>query len=37
MTRNSFEIRKVLQAAIDRTLDDGMPPEESLNIEILLY
>ena len=30
MTRNSVEIRNILKAAINRVLDDGMDPKESL-------
>jgi sn-glycerol 3-phosphate transport system substrate-binding protein len=30
MTRNYVEIRKILKNAIDRTLDEGMSPEDSL-------
>lgn len=29
MTRNYVEIRKILKNAIDRTLDEGMSPEDS--------
>jgi len=32
MTRNYVKIRKVIKAAIDRSLNDGIPPEESLKI-----
>jgi hypothetical protein len=32
MTRNYVEIRKILKNAIDRTLDEGMSPEDSLKI-----
>jgi sn-glycerol 3-phosphate transport system substrate-binding protein len=32
MTRNYVEIRKILENTIDRTLDEGMSPEDSLKI-----
>jgi len=32
MTRNYVKIRKILKAGIDRSLNDGMSPKESLNI-----
>jgi len=32
MTRNYVEVRKVIKAAIDRSLNDGIPPEESLKM-----